>query len=60
MTVGNAVISGVDNSSSSQTENQKNNCLGQVKDLLVIMMVVSALQGRSSVLTLVKQRQNFA
>ena len=56
MTVGNAVISGVDNSSSSHTENQKNNCLGQAKDLLMIMMVVSGLQGRSSVLTLVKQR----
>ena len=49
----NVVIFRVDNSSSSHSDNYKNN-------VLVIIMAALVQERKSSVLILVKQRQNFA
>ena len=58
--VKNIVIFGFDNSSSSHVDNQKNNFLVQVKDHLLTLMEAIVQQKKSIVLTIPRQRQNFA
>ena len=55
----NIVIFGVDNASSSLTDNQNNNFYYQVKNQPKALMIPLVRQKKKIVLTLVKQRQNF-
>ena len=56
----NAVAFGVDNCSSSHTDNRNNKFIVLVKNQLMVLMEVLVHQRQNLVLILVKQRQNFA